>query len=107
MRNICGRLNNVEKKLNLDKKRVVVTINNTWGNESKEFDWSYPSEQWLTYPEAVENAHSQGGLIVLDTTKEIAARKEQVNASKRQSNEQYEKTDLEAGKPGANNEERS
>lgn len=77
MRAISRRLNNIEKKLNLDQEQIVVVIK-TYGNKEG-LDLSNPAEQWLTYPEAVEKSCEQNGIIVLSESKEIAARKGQGN----------------------------
>ena len=84
MRDISRRINKVEKRLNLDKKQIIVIIKDHYGNES--FGLSEPVEQWLTYPEAIEDAQEQNGIIVLSESKEILARKEQLNALKVQGN---------------------
>ena len=81
MRDISRRLNNAEKKLNLGKEPLVVIITDLVPCEFPE-----PAEDWVTYPEAVEDAQKQNGVIVLSESKEILARKEQLNASKVQGN---------------------
>ncbi|MFC1739106.1 hypothetical protein ACFL1G_08670 [Planctomycetota bacterium] len=69
MSNISRRLNNVEKKLNLEKKPLVVIIT----DDSCEFP--EPVEEWLTYPKAVVRSHVQNGVIVLIERDEKAARR--------------------------------
>ena len=84
MYDISRRINTVEKRLNLDKEQTIVIIRDHNGNES--FGLSEPTEQWIIYPEAVENAQKQNGVIVLSESKEITARKNKLNASKAQGN---------------------
>ena len=67
------RLNKAENKLNLDKEQIVVRIT-TYGDK-KGFDLSNLPEQWLTYPEALERAPKQNGVIVLHEDEEITARR--------------------------------
>lgn len=77
------RLKKAEKKLSLDNKTKKVVIIKTFGDKEG-FDLSNPVGGWLTYPEALERSGEQIGLIVLSEGKEIAARGEQLKATKRQ-----------------------
>lgn len=73
MSNLDRRLKRDESKLNMDGEQIIVRIS-TEGNK-KGFDLSNPAEEWLTYPEALESAPEQNGLVVLHEAAEIKARR--------------------------------
>ena len=73
MSNLSRRMKKVEKKLNLDRERIVVRI--TSYEDKEGFDLSNPAEEWLTYPEAVKKALEMGNFIVLHEGAEIEARR--------------------------------
>ena len=73
MSDMNRRLKKAEKKLNVGREQIVVTIHDF--HDEGEFDLSDPVEDWLTYPEALERAAEQNGIVVMSEAKEIAARR--------------------------------
>ena len=73
MSNLERRLKRAESKLNMDREQIVVTIRDF--HDEGEFDLSNPVEEWLTYPQAMEKAPEQNGIVVLHEAAEREARR--------------------------------
>jgi hypothetical protein len=67
------RLKRAENRLNMGREQIIVTIHEFYGEHP--FDLSNPVEEWVTYPQALEQAPELNGIIVLHEAGEIAARR--------------------------------
>jgi len=67
------RLSRAESRLNMGREQIIVTIHEFY--DERLFDLPNPVEEWLTYPQALERAPEQNGIIVLHEAEETAARR--------------------------------